>query len=305
MKGIAHAPNRTSPGNRSNQRRARRLGPRRRVECGSGRDVIGDQHAVRATGERIGAAHLAAAVNAALHGASVTTIAAIMRPASHGAGYGPWNDLAERVSVNATPELARDLAHLYSTLVHTPTENGTHELARYHCAERHLRELRATLFAPASTKTTSNAPWIQLTGGPAWVLALIGNVPIVALRAPADSTMSAVDVQVCGRSGSPPRFDERVRHIPPGSPLPAPARSLLDRVGTEPLTERAHRQPIAALQVDSYDLAIIEHLTDHVRIAIYDQEPTQPFLRAEHYIEAITERTPRWCPDPVPFGPSR
>ena len=266
--------------------------------------MIGDPEAMNAAGERIGAAHLAAAVNAALHGTSTTTIAAIMRPASHGAGYGPWNDLAERISANATPELARDLAHLYSTLVHTPTENGSQDLARYHRAERHLRELRATLLAPATTKTTTNAPWIHLTGGPGWVLALVGNQPVVALRAPADATMSAVDVQVCGRSGSPPRFD-RVRHIPPGSPLPAPARSLLDRVGTEPLTERAHRQPIAALQVDSYDLAIIEHLTDHVRIAIYDQEPTQPFLRAEHYIDAITERTPRWCPDPAAPGPCR
>ena len=263
--------------------------------------MIGDQDAVRAAGERIGAAHLAAAVHAALHGASVTTIAGIMRPASHGAGYGPWNDLAERVSVNATPELARDLAHLYSTLVHTPTENGTHELARYHRAERHLRELRATLLAPATTKTTtSNAPWIHLTGGPAWVLALVGNVPIVVLSAPADSTMSAADVQVCGRSGSPPRFD-RVRHIPPGSPLPAPARSLLDRVGTEPLTERGHQQPIAALQVDGYDLAVIQRLTNHVRVTIYDQEPTQPFLRAEHYIDRMTER----CPAAAAPGPCR
>lgn len=76
-----------------------------------------------------------------------------------------------------------------------------------------------------------------------------------------------------------------IRHIPPGDVAPALPATFADRVGVEVLDPYGSTGERWALQVDGFDIAIMETLVGvsgrRVRVAVYDQEPSNPFQRHE------------------------
>ena len=200
-----------------------------------------------------------------------------------------WPTLSRHLAAVMTPGRAEALAGAYRA-ANTPQAAPTDELRRARSLLAY-DVLNVAGLVPATLLSSHTAVGVVLDGtsgdggfaglvalaatGPQSVACVVNGADVVELGAHTEVHRVVVHV--------PGVFDDTVRHVPPGDSVGVLPPTFAQRIAVDVLDEDASGARWT-LQVDQFDVAIVEaanSVPPTVRVAVYDNDPTVPFLRCE------------------------
>ena len=192
-----------------------------------------------------------------------------------------WTEIGRLLATVATPDRAEEFAAAVQAL--DPFGDIGDGLPAVDALRNDLAHAAATasgqIAAPEQLGSTQLMQ-LQLRSTSSWTTAYLNGVHVASIHPSAMTVRIYVPSTFDPDGARIPGFADTVRFVPPGDSNAPVARSVGRRVGIEQLDPDNHDGAKWAVQIDGFDTLVIEASNaGRARVAIYDQDPDQPFER--------------------------